>query len=625
MKRFGKFASVCMTAAVLLVSPFAHAQVLDQVPSDAMVVVKVNKLKAVSDKIGAMAQKLGIAAFLPPVSDPLGALKEKGKMQNGFDDNGEAAFVFTSAPTQGKAPPLLIFLPVSDYKAFLGNYADAKTEGDVTEVHFNGEADPAYTANWGKYAVLSPQKALVSQKPAAAGLKASGMAAKELDDKDIVAYVNMKGAREKILPEMEKGKAQFLADFERNYANGMAGQPGMRRNGAGAPAAPAAADPKAMKYMPLARSFMSRLFDVAEQAVRDADSATWGVSITPDGLKFTALSEFTPASPSAQAVATFKGTDQSLLNGLPQAKYIFYGGIQANDPQAVVKLINDFLTPVKTEITALGDDGKPLQAYIDAVEHFVAATKSTNTGMLTPTGALGQEAIIQAISVNTGDSKGILDAQKEVAATQQAFMDMFAMPQMKGMMTSKFTPAAKTVDGVIFNQVQMQFAPPVAGQRQNAQVMQMKQMMTWMYGPNGMGSMMGAVDAQKVVASMGAKDEMLSQLIASAKTNEDVLSKSASVTTVQSQLPKTHVFAGYFALDQFATTLAGYAKMFGMPVNFQLPPNLSPIGFSAGTEGTAARADVYVPAQTLQSLIAAGVQSYMQMQGGQAPGGPGGL
>ena len=205
MKRFGKFASVCVTAAVLLVSPFAHAQVLDQVPSDAMVVVKFNKLKAVSDKVGAMGQKLGIAAFIPQLSDPLGALKEKGKIQNGFDDNGEAAIVFVNASDATKnQPPMLVFLPVSDYKAFLGNFGDAKTEGDVSEFHFNGENDASYAANWGNYAVISPLKQLVSQKPAAAGLKPTAMAAKELADKDIVAYVNVKGARTRFSPRWKK-------------------------------------------------------------------------------------------------------------------------------------------------------------------------------------------------------------------------------------------------------------------------------------------------------------------------------------------------------------------------------------------------------------------------------------
>jgi hypothetical protein len=35
--------------------------------------------------------------------------------------------------------------------------------------------------------------------------------------------------------------------------------------------------------------------------------------------------------------------------------------------------------------------------------------------------------------------------------------------------------------------------------------------------------------------------------------------------------------------------------------------------------------DGYAPTQTLQSVTAAVMQTYMQMQGGQQPGGPGGL
>ena len=337
----------------------------------------------------------------------------------------------------------------------------------------------------------------------------------------------------------------------------MAGQPG------GAAKAPAAADPAAMKYMALSRSFMSRFFDVAEQAVRDGDAATWGIAINPDGLKISYLAEFAPGTTSAQAIAPFKGTDQSMFKGLPQAKYLFVGGIETGDAPGVAKLISDFMAPVETEVTALGSDGKAIQDYIDAIQHFITATKSTSSGMLTPTGPLGQDAIFQMLSVTSGDSKAILDAQKDMAASQQVFMDTFAAPQMRGMMKSSFKADAKTIDGVSFNEVQMQFTQPPPGQRQNPQAMQMKQMMTWMYGPNGMGGLIGALDANKVVGSMGAKDEMVSQLIASAKTGEDVLSKAPSIAAVQKELPTTRVFAGYFALDQVATTIAGYAKMFG--------------------------------------------------------------
>jgi hypothetical protein len=138
-----------------------------------------------------------------------------------------------------------------------------------------------------------------------------------------------------------------------------------------------------------------------------------------------------------------------------------------------------------------------------------------------------------------------------------------------------------------------------------------------------MNGLVGAIGADKMIGAVDTNDALVSKLIASAKANQDVI--TPGLAAIDAQLPKSRLMAGYFQLDQFATTLAGYAKMFGMPVNFQLPQNLPPIGGTLATEGNAVRTDIFVPTQTLQSVIAAGIQSYMQMQGGQAPGGPGGL
>ena len=109
------------------------------------------------------------------------------------------------------------------------------------------------------------------------------------------------------------------------------------------------------------------------------------------------------------------------------------------------------------------------------------------------------------------------------------------------------------------------------------------------------------------------------------KAGTDVLSTTPAVQATAKQLPKQRVAAFYVALDQIATTVANYAKAFGMPINFQVPADLPPVGFTFASDGSALRGDWHVPSQTLQSLVAAGMQTYMQMQGGQQPGGPGGL
>jgi len=154
----------------------------------------------------------------------------------------------------------------------------------------------------------------------------------------------------------------------------------------------------------------------------------------------------------------------------------------------------------------------------------------------------------------------------------------------------------------------------------------MQQMMGVMYGPGGINLLTGQVNDKLAVTSMGVNDEGLKTLIASAKANDDKLAHSAALAATKKSLPQMRFAEMYVSLDQIAVTLASYAKAFGMPVNFQVPPDLAPIGMTLATEGgSALKGDCFVPAQTLQSLIAAGMQTYMQMQGGQQPGGPGGL
>ena len=63
-----------------------------------------------------------------------------------------------------------------------------------------------------------------------------------------------------------------------------------------------------------------------------------------------------------------------------------------------------------------------------------------------------------------------------------------------------------------------------------------------------------------------------------------------------------------------------------MPINFQVPQNLPPLGVTVATEGTAVRVRRLRPRRRrCRSVMPAAMQTYMQMQGGQQPGGPGGL
>ncbi len=91
------------------------------------------------------------------------------------------------------------------------------------------------------------------------------------------------------------------------------------------------------------------------------------------------------------------------------------------------------------------------------------------------------------------------------------------------------------------------------------------------------------------------------------------------------QLPEKRFFVEYIDLAQIVTSGVKYAQGFGLPVKMQLPANLPPIGVAASTEASSFRIDTHVPTSLVQSLVAAGMQTYMQMQGGDGAGQPDGL
>ena len=600
MKRLSRLAPAAL-ALVLVFSLAAqsHAQVLKQVPSNAMVVIKFNNLTQTSQRMGALATKFGIANMNPAAGDPLGSFKKAIGANAGINDAGEAAVVILPhTPEQGqntKKPNTIVLLPVSSYKEFLGNYADAKTEGDVSELKLPSQPNEnAYAVNWGDYVAISEFKDTVATKPQL-GIEPTGLAAKELAAKDITIFANMKAVRDRCLPELQKRRGDLKAKMETE----------IKKN-------PQANE----KTQALASSMFDKAMDVAEQFLKQSSAATYGVSLSEDTIRSTGLLEFDPASDWGKSIAQIKNSNEPLVVGLPDMKYLFVCGLSV-DSESATKFLDTVAGPIEAELTKMGDDGKPFLNYIAAFKAMLKAEKSGAGGWVAPTGTLGQDAIFQFVSSMKGDANALINAQRDMFNTQQAMMDAMGT---KAQVQTSYTANAKTVDGIQLNQFSTKFTPP--GQNATPQEMQMQQMMTWMYGPNGMNGYSGAVGNDKAIVAMGVSDEVISKLIAAAKADDAALAKRDPMTQVSNQLPKSRIFVGYVPLDNLATTIVSYLKQFGMPVNIQLPENLQPVGFSAGTEASAVRVDSVVPAQTVQSLVAAALQAYMNMQQGQ--GGAGG-
>lgn len=590
---------VVAVALLMTMSSGASAQVLQQVPSDALVVIKIRNLQDVSTKASGLMQAMGVANLNPAMADPLASLQQQTGIANGLDKNGDIAVyipaTFLDDPEAEQKPAVMLW-PITDYKAFIGNFPEAETEGGITTFTMGENPTESYAADWGKYAAIAQQRDLVAKKPANAGLKASGLTAKELDTKDVTFYLNVGPARAKLLPKLKEQRPKVLAEVQAKLSE----------------------DEAKKKYVPLVTAVVNRGMDLAEQLLNETNAATYGINFTNEGINTTAMAEFDPKSQLGQRAAQIKGTNDPMLTGLPEGKYLAFGGSQI-DSKVVSAIINDLVGPIEGELTKLGDEGKAVATYIDAIKKMVAAGNSSRFGAIAPTGQLGQESLMQVISVAYGDAKALLEAQKQMFQVADEFTAITGGGQVQSKTT--ITPNAKTVAGVELDQ----FQSVISAQGDGAEAAQMNQMMSMMYGPNGMTAFTGIIGDKALITVQGASDALLEKAVTAAKANENVLGKLPGVTMVNKQLPQSRNIVMYVPLDTIVTTGLTYAQQFGMPIQLQLPADLPPLGFTGGAEGSAVRFDSHVPAQLVQGLVSAGMQAFMQMQGGQQPGGPGGL
>jgi hypothetical protein len=584
-----------LVATLALVSGVSRAQVIKQVPGGALAVFKVSNLQAVDTKLANLFQQLGVVQLNPDMADPLLYLEKQSGVNAGLNVNGDLAVAifdpasFTSP--EAKADPTLGLIPVSDYKAFLTNFPDAKN-ADGVDTFTTKDGKTMYSTQWGDFAAVASTKEALSLKPG--GLEVGPMAQKEFDSKDFVLFANMKVLRPNLTAQLTGQEDKIYSSIKDK----------MMQN------------EKSAKYYPLAKTAIAQLLKVATTFLRDADSATESANIGPDGIGTTVLADYAADSYMGKLTANLKQSDASFLTGLPTNKYLFFGGSTV-DPKVVSQVVADLTDPIAAELTNLGDDGKPFVDYLNNFKTAIGASTGDTFAIPTPTGALGQDPLLQVISIKHGDAATMADAYAKLNAQQNQIMQAFNAANGA---TITVTPKAKVVDDITFDQVQTQFNPdPNDPQQQQA-----AQMASMMYGPNGFNMFIGQVNDKNLLAISGLSDDGIKTVIESIKSDDDSMSKDPMVQQVAAQLPATRAAAVYVPLDELVKSAMNYAQQFGFRAGVAPPPAVPPIGWTFSTDNTAMRVDMYIPSQLMQTLTSMGIQVYTKMHQNQA-GGQGGL
>ena len=573
----------------------AAADVTEWIPSDALVVFKINNVQRVNQEWGTLFREFGLADQAPQVADPLSAFQAETGLRQGLNLEGNAAVYLANGDMEGEEPPLVIVLPVSDYQAFLQNFKATRDAGaGITEVIFADGEDMDEEVDWdadhtgfvmdgGDYALLSPLKELL-KKPEN-GIRFQGVTAQMLEERDIIAYANLEQLGPMLIEQMQQEDARAQAKAELQEA--------LEQN------------EQFAKLGPVLDVAINQFFNLAENFLRDASAGAAGIDLSEDGISFGGAGQFKAGSKFGRMFSQLNASGDLPLSGIPEGTYIVFGG-SADNRQVNQQFFAEFLDPIVEELKNV-EGSEKLADYAEVVKRQMAAAGEMRFGMMAPSGPLGASSLVQTFTIQGGDVETLLQTSRRMAELQPEIMAMVMPPEAQemGMAASvKYEEDALTVAGVSFDKFSAD--------------MQAMEQLRMVFGPEGMSSYIGKVD-EKLLGVSGLSEAQITQLIESVRANESPMEQDRGVQAIRAHLLDRVSSAFFFKPDELVRTGLGYSRQMGMNVPIQIPENLPPIGVSAGPGENSVRVESFVHKDLVSAMVIAGLQA-QQFFGGMQEG-----
>ncbi len=523
-------------------------------------VAKVNDLQAASAKVGDMMKQAGLVQLQPDLADPLGALQRNLNILQGVNTKGDLAVAWYTQEGPG-APLPMAAIPVSDYRAFIGNFTDVKNDGKYDRFTL---FQPMFCVNRGGYAVVAANAELLDRK--ADGVQVGGVAGKLMDDRCVSFYLNMKALQPMALPMIRMVKA-MAANQPRN--------------------------PQGPGPSPFALAMASQMFGAVEQFVEQDDSLVLCANITREGLTTTMLAEFAPDSAIGKNLAGVTGSDSNVLLGLPSGKLLAAGG-WAMDGAQLWKAFDWYIEVLKAAKLP-EDQAKVLAENIEATKAMMAATKGASFALIAPP-ADAKTGLLRGSIVFRGDAKAMVAAQAKAMETQNAVMQAMGETGMNA--KASVTRAAKTIDGVTLDLVTVE----VSVNPNRRELAPAQKMIDLLYGA-GLKLYVGAVNDSTFFEGINLDDQQLAEALAAAKQASPAVGDLPAVKAAAARLPVKRIAVGYLWLGQILTTVGDVAAQLGQPLPVKMPGDMPPLAMSLGAEGAGVRVDTVIPIDMVKGIV----------------------
>ena len=594
-------AAVVVTAAIVQPVMAQAPAALSQAPDGAQFIFIVPNMTEFSGKIAMLNQTLGLD--LPEWTDALGAFKAEIGIGDGMNDAGSALLIIPDLATAiqtEQEPDMILAMPVTDYATFISSFQEegAAPAGEgVTQITMpDGQA--GFVRELGGYAIMgNTEQAVANFTPAgdpnAIAQRVGTHGQQYLADCDAAIYLDLKAMAPTLIPKIDEGMGEVMAEFDQMAESGMGGDPGSTE---------------------MMKAALTIYASAGKAALNSADGLVITLDISEHGIGLSKATQFLPDSPVMQYLNGAANDTSAILARLPKGSYILAAALNL-DAISGSELY-------EAAMTELPQDNAQLDLYRGAIPLMKQISEYAGV-LYTPDPAAlmgGTGGLNILASYNIKDPDSYIQTYKDyLTSLNGASVPMgpaMAEGQPAPAMTyvTSYTDNALQLNGEQVDQYNMQVQIPQEMLMQMGPAAGFMQMFTNFNG-------YAAVDDGHFLTTTTLDQQLMSQALATGKAGDGMGIGDTLATIREKAVPQGAIGEGYLSLGGFVEMVGPMMMMFGMPA-IEAPQDLPPIGVGIGLKGNSAAGRLYVPNQTTRFVVDTVKSIQAQMAAPAATGQP---
>ncbi len=560
------FASIGTSVLAQQETKPAPVDLLDAVPAEAWGAVCIPNVARMDQHLTAFLQPLQIPMMMGP---PVMMARMMLGLQAGFDDNGGVAISMLPVP-QGENPTqsIVILLPVTDYGALMTAMSAEATGDGANKLFFMDKQSYAIPYRKG-FAAISKSRAVLNRLTAMKGTLRSRLSDEQRrlwNNTDITVWVDAKTVFSHPMVKAALQSAQQLG------------------------------------------------INTSSEELEQLGQIQLYTSFEPGGLSLGGYADALPGTDLARAMASVKGTNESLLKGLPNERYLAAVGFQSNktyteiSARSLDQAIQSFLDSRKIDAEKWGQARKALMTLSRSVIGLsadVVALPNDKTGQMSANVVIrtdGEAAEFQsALAALVEQTKSAIGTGKNSEATEMVSL-------------LSYKKNAEKHEGTRVDH--LKFKLP-----ENADAHVREQIQT-ILGESDVTVRVAAIDKNVVVMTIGGGMNQTARLISAARSNNAALAGDKGISTLSKRVGSKRTMEMYLAVDRLIQVMSKIAP--GGMGPMQMPEVDAPIlvhGHSVDEKS--AGGELFIPMDLLIAIKNVATPAFAAQMGGaprqQAP------